>query len=157
MELNNLVGIKTRKAKRLGRGESSGKGKTSGKGNKGQKARGRGKIRLGFEGGQLPLIKRLPFRRGVGNILARETLTITLDQLAVFEAGDTVDVTSLLKKGLLKKSSRPDFIRIVAKGEITKPLTIKVNYTVAAKQAIEKAKGNVAVVAKEVKEGKKNV
>lgn len=155
MELNKLIKIKTNKAKRLGRGESSGKGKTSGKGNKGQKARGRGKIRLGFEGGQLPLIKRLPFRRGVGNSLAKKTLTITLDQLSVFESGDTVDITSLQSKGLLNKASKPDFIRIVAKGEINKPLNVAVKYTAAAKEAIEKAKGKV-ISPSEVKKEKEN-
>lgn len=143
MDLDKLVKIKTNHAKRLGRGESSGKGKTSGKGNKGQKARGSGKIRLGFEGGQLPLIKRLPFRRGVGNRLAKKTLTITLDQLSVFESGSIVDKKSLIAKGLLKKTLNPDFIRVVAKGEITKPLTIKISFTKSAKEAIEKAKGKV--------------
>lgn len=155
MELNKIKKIKIRKDKRLGRGESSGKGKTSGKGNKGQKSRGRGKIRLGFEGGQLPLIKRLPFRRGVGNSLAKKTLTITLDQLSVFESGDTVDIDSLKIKGLLQKSAKPDFIRIVAKGEINKALTVAVKYSVAAKEAIEKAKGKV-VLAQEVKKENDN-
>ncbi len=152
MELNEILKIKGTPTKRVGRGESSGKGKTSGKGNKGQKARGRGKVRLGFEGGQLPLIKRLPFRRGVGNHLAKKTLTITLDQLSVFDSGDVVDPKSLIKKGLLKKSARPDFIRVVAKGEIDKPLTIKVSYTKTAKIAIEKAKGNVEAIKEEKEE-----
>lgn len=135
--------IKPTPTKRLGRGESSGKGKTAAKGYKGQKSRGSGKVRLGFEGGQLPLIKRLPFRRGVGNHLAKKTLTITLDQLSVFAANEIVEPKTLIEKGLLKKSARPDLIRIVAKGEITKPLTIKVSFTKSAKEAIEKAKGKV--------------
>ncbi len=143
MELNKLNKIKPTASKRVGRGESSGKGKTSGKGYKGQKSRGGGKVRLGFEGGQLPLIKRLPFRRGVGNNLAKKTLTITLDQLSVFSSGDTVEPKTLLEKGLLKKAARPDLIRVVAKGEISKPLTIKVSYTKSAKLAIEKAKGKI--------------
>lgn len=154
MSLSTLTKIKTTPTKRLGRGESSGKGKTSGKGNKGQKSRGRGKIRLGFEGGQLPLIKRLPFRRGVGNRLAKKTLTITLEQLAVFESGAVVDSKSLIEKGLLKKSQKPNFIRLVAKGDITKPLHIKINFTLGAKKAIEKAKGKVEeqeIVKEEVK------
>lgn len=155
MDLNKLSKIKSTSAKRLGRGESSGKGKTSGKGNKGQKARGRGKIRLGFEGGQLPLIKRLPFRRGVGNQKAKKTLTITLDQLSVFETGSIVDKKSLIAKGLLKKTLKPYSIRVVAKGEITKPLTIKVGFTKNAKVAIEKAKGKVEDK-KEVKKEEKN-
>ncbi len=143
MNLSNVTKIKPTATKRVGRGESSGKGKTSGKGYKGQKSRGRGKIRLGFEGGQLPLIKRLPFRRGVGNRLAKKTLTITLNQLSVFDSGETVDSKTLIEKGILKKSARPDFIRIVAKGEINKPLKIKVSYTKSAEAAIVKAQGSV--------------
>src|SRR3989304_8126349 len=105
MQLSKLTQSRNiRSAKRVGRGESSGKGKTSGKGYKGQKSRGRGKIRIGFEGGQLPLIKRLPFRRGVGNNLAKNTLTLTLSMLEKFDNGETVDSKSLIKKGILKKT-----------------------------------------------------
>ena len=155
MELNEILKIMKTPTKRLGRGESSGKGKTSGKGNKGQKSRGRGKIRLGFEGGQLPLIKRLPFRRGVGNHLAKNTLTITLDQLSVFVSGETVEPKTLLEKGLLKKAARPDLIKIVAKGALDKPLTVKVSCTREARIAIEKNKGRVEGF-KEKKEEKAN-
>ena len=84
--------------------------------------------------------------------MAKKTLTITLDQLSVFDSGDVVDPKSLIKKGLLKKSARPDFIRVVAKGEIDKPLTIKVSYTKTAKIAIEKAKGNVEAIKEEKEE-----
>ncbi|HSX58063.1 MAG TPA: 50S ribosomal protein L15 [Candidatus Saccharimonadales bacterium] len=144
MKLNNLDSIKNLKeAKRIGRGESSGKGKTSGKGHKGQKARGRGKVRLGFEGGQLPLIKRLPFRRGVGNNLAKKTLTITFSQLENFSVNEIVNEENLLKKGLLLKTARPDRIRVVAKGELTKPLTFKISASKAAIKQIEKAKGKI--------------
>lgn len=142
MELNKLIKVKNkREAKRIGRGESSGKGKTSGKGYKGQKVRG--KVRLGFEGGQLPLIKRLPFRRGVGNNLAAETLTITLEQISVFASGETIDKKALIKSGLLRKSKRPVHIKLVAKGEINKPLTIHISTSAKAKELIEKAKGKV--------------
>src|SRR3990172_5738779 len=134
MELNNLNKIKPTATKRVGRGESSGKGKTSGKGYKGQKSRGRGKLRLGFEGGQLPLIKRLPFRRGVGNTGAKENITITFDQLGVFSAGSVVDEKSLREKGLLKKTTRPFTIKLVAKGQIAKPLTVKIKSTKKAQE-----------------------
>jgi large subunit ribosomal protein L15 len=150
MKLNQLSSVKNiKKSKRVGRGESSGKGKTSGKGYKGQKSRGRGKIRLGFEGGQLPLIKRLPFRRGVGNNLAKKTLTITLSQLAVFAANEVVDEESLLKKGLLSKTFNPDQIKVVAKGEISRPLIFKVAVSAKAEKEIEKAKGKVEKIAVE--------
>ena len=142
MDLQNLKKAKMiKKSKRLGRGESSGKGKTSGKGYKGQKARG--KVRLGFEGGQLPLIKRLPFRRGVGNRLGKEKMTITLDQLNIFASGDIVDEKSLREKGLILKSARPKEIKLVAKGQINKQLTIKIKTSVGAKTKVEKIKGKV--------------
>lgn len=152
MELNKLRTTKNlKKGKRVGRGESSGKGKTSGRGYKGQKSRGSGKIRIGFEGGQLPLIKRLPFRRGVGNNLSKKILTLTLTKLAVFENGETVDTESLIKKGLLKKTFKPDQIKIVGSGELNKALTIKVAVSASAKSAIEKAKGKVILDSKEAK------
>jgi large subunit ribosomal protein L15 len=152
VKLSNLNSVKNlKKAKRVGRGESSGKGKTASKGNKGQKSRGRGKIRIGFEGGQLPLIKRLPFRRGVGNSLSKSILTLTLTKLNIFEDGETVDQASLLKKGLLKKTFKPDQIKIVGTGELKKSLTVSVDTTNSAKKAIEKAKGSVVSKNKEEK------
>src|SRR3990172_4961723 len=144
MELSKLGKTKTiKKHKRVGRGESSGKGKTSTRGHKGQKARTGKKIRLGFEGGQLPLIKRLPFKRGVGNSQAKENITITLEQLEVFSAGSVVDENSLREKGILKKTLRPFTIKLVAKGEISKPLTIRITSTKKAQELIEKAKGKI--------------
>ncbi len=154
MQLNKLNKTKNlRSSKRVGRGESSGKGKTSGKGYKGQKSRGRGKIRLGFEGGQLPLIKRLPFRRGVGNNLAKKTLTLTLTSLNIFDDGQVVDEESLIKKGLIKKTDRYDHIKVVASGEITKALTVKVAVSSGSQKMIEKAKGKVEIqkVTEEIK------
>ncbi len=144
MQLSKLAKAKNlREAKRVGRGESSGKGKTSGKGNKGQKARGSGKVRIGFEGGQLPLIKRLPFRRGVGNNLAKNILTVTLSMLEKFDNGETVDKESLIKKGLLKKTDKAAQVKVVGGGELTKALTVKVAVSESAQKAIEKAKGSV--------------
>ncbi|HEY4694697.1 MAG TPA: 50S ribosomal protein L15 [Candidatus Nanoarchaeia archaeon] len=156
MELNNLLKIKNIKAKkRVGRGESSGKGKTAGRGSKGQKARG--KVRLGFEGGQLPLIKRLPFKRGVGNAPAKGSLVVTLDQLKVYKAHETVDIGSLIKKGLIGKTALPSIVKIVAKGGLTQPLTVKVKTTREAKKLIEKAKGEVVESLVERKEAAVNV
>lgn len=153
MKLNKLKKTKNiRSTKRVGRGESSGKGKTSGKGYKGQKSRGRGKIRLGFEGGQLPLIKRLPFRRGVGNNLAKKTLTLTLTKLNIFEDGDTVDPQNLIKKGLLKKTLKPSQIKIVSTGKLSKSLIIKVAVSDSAAKVIENADGKIITTA--VKEEK---
>lgn len=142
MDLSSLqkIGL-IRKSKRIGRGESSGKGKTSGRGHKGQKARG--KVRIGFEGGQLPIIKRLPFKRGIGNNLAKETLTLTLDQLNIFKPGEKVNKKTLLEKNLLNKSSFPYRVKIVAKGTTNKPLIIEIEATEKAKKEIEKAKGKV--------------
>jgi len=152
MELSNLEKSKNfRKAKRVGRGESSGKGKTSGKGYKGQKVRG--KVRLGFEGGQLPIIKRLPFKRGIGNSLSKENITITLDQLNVFEDGSKVDKEALMKVGLLSKTVSPHTIKVVATGNLSKALKVDLKVTPKAKELIEKSKGEVlkveAVVEKE--------
>ncbi len=146
MELAKLIKTKNLKAnRRLGRGESSGKGKTAARGHKGQKARTGKKIRLGFEGGQLPLIKRLPFRRGVGNIPARENITIATEQLTTFDSGSVVDERSLREKGLIKKTDKPYSIKIVAKGDLSKALKVKVATTAKAKELIEKAKGTVEV------------
>ena len=144
MQLNKLEKTKNiKKSKRVGRGESSGKGKTASKGYKGQKSRGRGKVRLGFEGGQLPLIKRLPFRRGVGNNLSKKILTLTLTKLNIFENGETVEEKTLIEKGILKKTFKPDQIKVVATGELKKTLTVKVDVSSQAKVAIEKNKGQV--------------
>ncbi len=156
MDLSNLVKSKNiRAAKRIGRGESSGKGKTSGKGYKGQKARG--SVRLGFEGGQLPIIKRLPFKRGVGNNLAVNKLTITLEQLKNYAAGEIVNAESLVKKGLIKKAAKHPVIKVVAKGEIDRPLKIHILATAKAKELIEKVKGEVISFKKPVAEEKGDV
>jgi large subunit ribosomal protein L15 len=149
MKLETLEKVKNiRKAKRLGRGESSGKGKTSGKGYKGQKVRG--SVRLGFEGGQLPIIKRLPFRRGIGNNLSLDRITLTLTQLSRFSEGTSVDEKLLLEKGLIKKSARPRVIKIVANGEINNALKVHFPATKKAKSLIEKAGGEVVLPTRKV-------
>ncbi len=145
MRLHNLSprpGAKKRR-KRLGSGESSGKGKTSGKGHKGQKARSGGSIRLGFEGGQMPLIRRLP-KRGFNNAAFKTHYAIVnLDDLNDFADGATVDEAALRKEGLVRGSV--DGVKILARGEITKKLVISgAKFSEAAKRKIEAAGGTIA-------------
>lgn len=131
--------------KRLGIGESSGKGKTSGKGHKGQKARSGGSIRLGFEGGQMPIYRRLP-KRGFNN-KAFKTLygVVNLDSLEKhFSNGDVVNEEALRKIGLV--NGRFDGVKILGRGEITKSLTLVVDEVSAiAREKIEKAGGSVSI------------
>ena len=142
MRISSIESVKTKKIKpkRVGRGESSGKGKTAGRGMKGQKARY--KIKPAFEGGQLPIIKRLPFQRGVGNKHKKIVATITLDQLNRFEAGSKIDLEELRKNKFLPKSQNIS-AKVVATGKIEKPLTVKLPATKKAIELIEKAKGKV--------------
>jgi large subunit ribosomal protein L15 len=146
MRLNELKprpGAKHR-VKRLGCGESSGHGKTSGKGHKGQKARSGGSIRLGFEGGQMPLIRRLP-KRGFGNGAFRATYAIiNLVDLEKFDADTHVTEEFLRNKGLLKGSV--DGVKVLGRGELTKKLTVEADkFSESARQKIEQA-GGAAVV-----------
>ena len=146
MRLNELKprpGAKHR-VKRLGCGESSGHGKTSGKGHKGQKARSGGSIRLGFEGGQMPLIRRLP-KRGFGNGAFRTTYAIiNLADLERFDADTRVTEEALREKGLLKGSV--DGVKVLGRGELTKKLTVEADkFSESARQKIEQA-GGAAVV-----------
>ena len=131
--------------KRIGRGHGSGSGKTAGKGHKGQKARSGGSIRPGFEGGQMPLQRRMP-KRGFNNIFAKEYVTVNVSSLEErFEAGATVDVESLMACGLVKDAK--DGIKILGNGELTKSLTVKaVKFTTAAQEKIEKAGGKAEVI-----------
>jgi large subunit ribosomal protein L15 len=145
MRLHNLSprpGAKKRR-KRLGSGESSGKGKTSGKGHKGQKARSGGSIRLGFEGGQMPLIRRLP-KRGFNNAAFKLRFAIVnLDDLNDFADGTAVDEVALRKEGLVRGTV--DGVKILARGEITKKLTISgAKFSEAAKRKIEAAGGTIS-------------
>ena len=143
MKLTSLKPISIlKKSKRIGRGESSGKGKTSGRGMKGQKSRT--SIKPEFEGGQLPIIKRLPFKRGVGNQPAKKGATITLNQLNKFDSGSRIDLEFLKRNSLLPKG-KTSSAKVVATGELTKPLTIVLPVTKKAKQLIEKVKGKVEV------------
>ena len=131
--------------KRIGRGIGSGQGKTAGKGHKGQKARSGAKIRPGFEGGQMPLQRRLP-KRGFNNIFAKEIATVNVSDLErKFNDGDVVDAASLKAAGLIKKEL--DGIKVLGNGELTKKLEVKVNaYSKAAQGKIEAAGGKAEVV-----------
>lgn len=131
--------------KRIGRGHGSGQGKTAGKGHKGQKARSGGSIRPGFEGGQMPLQRRMP-KRGFNNIFALEFATVNVSELEKrFESGAVVDANALIESGALK--SAKDGIKILGNGELTKSLTVKaVKFTAAAKEKIEKAGGTAEVI-----------
>ena len=131
--------------KRIGRGHGSGSGKTAGKGHKGQKARSGGSIRPGFEGGQMPLQRRMP-KRGFNNIFATEYATVNVSALEErFEAGATVDAEALKACGLVKDAK--DGIKILGNGELTKSLTVKAaKFTASAQEKIEKAGGKAEVV-----------
>ena len=147
MNLHNLKpnpGAKHRR-KRLGCGESSGLGKTSGRGHKGQKSRSGGGVRPGFEGGQMPLARRLP-KRGFSNLQFRDTIaTVNVSQLEYyFEAGDEVNEATLREKGLVK--GQTDKVKVLGQGELSKALKITVDQASAsAKAKIEKAGGTLEV------------
>lgn len=133
-----------REVKRIGRGAGSGQGKTAGKGHKGQKARaGRG-VRPGFEGGQMPLQRRIP-KRGFNNIFATKYAIVNLAALNAFEDGATVDVDALKAAGIIKKAY--DGVKVLGNGEITKKLTVKAAaYSESAKAKIEAAGGKAEVI-----------
>ena len=130
---------------RRGRGHGSGNGKTAGKGHKGQKARSGGSIRPGFEGGQMPLQRRVP-KRGFNNIFAKNVVAINLSTLnRKFENGATVDVEALVNAGVIKNGF--DAVKVLGNGKIDKKLTVKVSaFSESAKAAIEAAGGKTEVV-----------
>ena len=130
--------------KRLGRGTGSGLGKTSGKGHKGAKARSGGGKGPGFEGGQMPLVRRIP-KRGFTNIFATEYETINVERLEAFADGTVVTPELLLEKGLIKKVR--DGVKVLGSGEITKKLTVKASkFTGSAKEKIEAIGGKAEVI-----------
>lgn len=131
--------------KRIGRGHGSGNGKTAGKGHKGQKARSGGSIRAGFEGGQMPLQRRIP-KRGFNNIFAKEFAAVNVSELEKrFESGAVVDAEALINCGAIKDAK--DGVKILGDGELTKSLTVKaVKFTATAKEKIEKAGGKAEVM-----------
>ena len=134
-----------RSRKRVGRGDGSGHGTYSGRGSKGQKVRAGYKMRPGFEGGQLPLIKRLPRKRGFTNPFRTEYSVVNINRLNIFESGSEVTPEKLAATGLVKSRHRP--IKILAEGDIKHPLTVKANkFSAAAKAKIEAAGGQVEEV-----------
>lgn len=142
-ELGPAQGAK-KSPKRLGRGCGSGLGKTSGKGHKGQKARSGGGVRPGFEGGQMPLTRRLP-KRGFTNIFAKVYTTVNLSDLQTFEDGTVVDAQLLKEKRIIRKLEGG--LKVLGNGEFTRKLTVKADkFTKSAEQKIVSAGGNAEVV-----------
>jgi large subunit ribosomal protein L15 len=134
------------KRKRVGRGDGSGHGTYSGRGLKGQKARSGGGPRLGFEGGQTPLIKRLPHRRGFTNPFRVEYAPVKVGQLERFEAGTEVTPELLRQVGIIKNLRQP--VKVLGDGQISKALTVRVHkFSAAAKEKIEAVGGSVEEVA----------
>ena len=146
MELSNLrpaEGSVHSDNLRRGRGHGSGNGKTAGKGHKGQKARS-GAPRPGFEGGQMPLFRRLP-KRGFKNINSKNIVAINVSSLECFDNDSVVDIEALLEKGIIKHVY--DGVKILGNGEFTKKLTVKVNaYSASAKEKIEALGGTAEVI-----------
>ena len=147
MKLHELSPVEGSKkgAKRIGRGHGSGWGKTAGKGHKGQKARSGGGVRPGFEGGQMPLQRRVP-KRGFNNIFAKNIVAINLSTLnRKFDNGATVDVDALVKAGVVKNGF--DAVKVLGNGKLDKKLTVKVSaFSESAKAAIEAAGGKAEVI-----------
>ena len=142
-ELSPAEGSK-KEVKRIGRGHGSGQGKTAGKGHKGQKARAGKGMRVGFEGGQMPLQRRIP-KRGFNNIFAKKVVAINVGTLNKFEDGAVVDIAALTEKGIVKNSF--DSVKILSNGTVTKKLTVKANaFSKDAAAKIEAAGGKAEVV-----------
>lgn len=147
MDLSNLKpadGSKHSDNFRRGRGHGSGNGKTAGKGHKGQKARSGGGTRPGFEGGQMPLYRRIP-KRGFTNINSKDIVGINVSALERFDDGVEVTVETLVESGVV--SNPRDGVKILGNGELTKKLTVKVNaFSASAKEKIEAAGGSCEVI-----------
>jgi large subunit ribosomal protein L15 len=146
MQIHDLSPVKgsTHVDKRKGRGHGTGNGKTAGRGHKGQKARSGGGVRIGFEGGQMPLARRIP-KRGFHNIFAKPLESVNVSALNQFEDGAVVDAQALLESRVLSKCVYG--VKILGNGEITKKLTVKANaFSESAKAKIEAAGGKAEVV-----------
>ncbi len=129
---------------RKGRGHGSGNGKTAGKGHKGQNARSGGGVRPGFEGGQLPLYRKLP-KRGFNNVFSKEYAIVNVEDLNKFEDGATVDMAALLESGMVRKEL--EGLKVLGNGEVTKKLTVKAKiFSASAKAKIEAAGGKAEVI-----------
>ena len=146
MELHQLSPVpgSTQVGKRKGRGHGSGNGKTGGRGHKGQKARSGGKVRAGFEGGQMPLVRRVP-KRGFNNVFAKPLTAINLAVLNRFEDGAVVDAAALIEMGVI--SECPNGLKVLSNGTLTKKITVKAAaFSDTAKEKIEQAGGKAEVV-----------
>ena len=134
----------TKDTKRKGRGHGSGNGKTAGRGHKGQNARSGGGVRIGFEGGQMPIYRRLP-KRGFTNIFAKQYSEINVSDLNKFENGAVVDAQALKEAGIIKKTL--DGVKVLGNGDITVKVTVKAaKFTETAKEKIEAAGGKAEVM-----------
>ena len=147
MKLHDLKPeVPNKKSKRVGRGMSSGHGKTSGRGLGGQKSRSGGGVRPGFEGGQMPLMRRMP-KRGFTNIFAKEYAIINVSQLNRFEDNTTITPELLISEGLVKRGKVVDGIKVLGDGNIEKKLTVKAHqFSKTAAEKIEAAGGRVEVI-----------
>ena len=146
MELHELAPVmgSTQVGKRKGRGCGTGNGKTAGRGHKGQKARSGGKVRVGFEGGQMPLARRIP-KRGFNNIFAKPLTAVNVSALNVFDDGAVVDAAALIEKGVIANCKYG--LKVIANGDLTKKLTVKAAAcSESAKAKIEQAGGKADVV-----------
>ena len=146
MNLNELAPVmgSTHVAKRKGRGAGTGNGKTAGRGHKGQKARSGGKVRIGFEGGQMPLTRRIP-KRGFNNIFAKPLTAVNVAVLNRFEDGSVVDAQALLNEGIIQDC--PYGLKVLGNGTVTAKVTVKAAaFSESAKEKIEQAGGKAEVV-----------
>ena len=146
MKLHELAPVagSTFEGKRKGRGAGSGNGKTGGRGHKGQHARSGGKTRVGFEGGQMPLVRRVP-KRGFNNIFAKPLTAVNLAQLNCFEDGAVVDAAALIEAGVI--ANCPYGLKVLANGNLTKKITVKAAaFSDSAKEKIEQAGGKAEVI-----------
>lgn len=146
MNLHELAPVmgSTHVNKRKGRGTATGNGKTAGRGHKGQKARSGGKVRVGFEGGQMPLARRVP-KRGFNNIFAKPLTAVNVGSLNAFEDGAVVDAAALMEKGVISDCRYG--LKVLANGKLTKKITVKAAaFSESAKAKIEEAGGKAEVV-----------
>ena len=146
MELHKLSPVEgsTHVGKRKGRGHGSGNGKTGGRGHKGQKARSGGKVRAGFEGGQMPLVRRVP-KRGFINVYAKPLTAVNVAVLNRFEDGAVVDAAALIEKGIIHEC--PYGLKVLSNGTVTKKVTVKAAaFSESAKEKIEQAGGKTEVI-----------
>ena len=147
MKQNDIVPAQgsRRRRKRVGRGNASGHGTYSGRGLKGQKSRSGGGVRIGFEGGQLPLIRRMPGKRGFTNVFKKEYCIVNVGRLNIFQSGAEVTSEALVKMGLVKSLRKP--VKVLGVGELDRPLRVKVDrFSVVAKTKVEKAGGEIMEV-----------